>query len=55
HLAGVSLEISDGWRQALVELTDATLRENFSDLLDKRRLNALAARRDELLAASELR
>ncbi|MCP4301380.1 MAG: hypothetical protein GY783_12400, partial [Gammaproteobacteria bacterium] len=55
HLAGVSLEISDGWRQALVELTDATLKENFSDLLDKRRLNALAARRDELLAAYELR
>jgi hypothetical protein len=53
HLVGVSLDISDGWRQTLGQLTDAVLTENFSDVLDKRRLNALAARRDELLAAAE--
>jgi hypothetical protein len=55
HLTGVSLEISDGWQQTLAQLTDAILTENFSDVLDKRRLKALAARRDELLEASEAR
>ncbi len=53
HLKGVSLEISDGWRLALAGLSDEVLAENFSDVLDKRRLKALAARRNELLAASE--
>jgi len=53
HLNGVSLEVSDGWRLALADMTDEVLAENFSDVLDKRRLKALAARRNELLAASE--
>ncbi|MBT8111746.1 MAG: metallophosphoesterase [Gammaproteobacteria bacterium] len=53
HLIDVSLEISDGWRLALAALTDEVLAENFSDVLDKRRLKALAARRNELIAASE--
>jgi hypothetical protein len=44
-----SLKISAGWRYALGELSDEVLQENFSDVLDKRRLQALASRRDELL------
>lgn len=55
HLKGVSLDITEGWRQALLELTDDVLTENFSDVLDKRRLKALVLRRDELLATSEPR
>ena len=55
HLASVSLEISDGWRQALGDVSDETLTENLSDVLDKRRLKALMARRDELLAVAEKR
>ena len=53
HLAGVSLDISDGWQQALAELTDEVFAEKFSDVLDKRRLKALTVRRDELLAAAK--
>ena len=49
HLANVRLPISVGWKTALAELTDDLLQENFSDVLDKRRLRALASRRDELL------
>lgn len=52
HLKGVSLEVSDGWMQALGRLTDETLAQNIGDVLDKRRLKALGARRDELLASS---
>jgi len=55
HLASVSLEISDGWKQALGDISDETLTENFSDVLDKRRLKALMTRRDELLAAARAR
>ncbi len=51
HLAGVSLELSAGWQRALEELTDERLDERFSDVLDKRRLKGLRARRDELLAS----
>lgn len=53
HLKDAPIEISDGWRHALAGLTDEVLAENFSDVLDKRRLKALGARRNELLAASE--
>jgi hypothetical protein len=53
HLNGISLEISDGWRHGLAGLTDEVLAENISDVLDRRRLKALAARRNELLAASQ--
>lgn len=49
HLKTTSLAISDGWRQALAELTDEVIAEHFDDVLDKRRRRALAARRDELL------
>jgi len=51
HLKAAPLDVSDGWKRALMELTDAVLQENFSDVLDKRRLKALISRRDELLAA----
>jgi len=54
HLEGLPLRISDGWRQALGELTDELLAEKFSDVLDQRRLKALTARRDELLAAPDM-
>lgn len=50
HLKGVALPVSPGWKQTLSELTDPVLAEHLGDVLDKRRLRALAARRDELLA-----
>jgi hypothetical protein len=53
HLEKVALEISDGWKLALEDLTDEVLELNFGDVLDKRRLKALAARRDMLRAGSE--
>lgn len=53
HLKDAPIEVSDGWRHALAGLTDEVLAENFADVLDKRRLKALATRRNELLAASQ--
>ena len=53
HLKSAVLSFSPGWRRALEGLTDALLAEQFGDVLDKRRLRALLARRDELLATSE--
>ena len=52
HLAEVSLDVSAGWQSALEGLTDEVLAANLSDVLEKRRLQALAARRDELLAVA---
>lgn len=52
HLKGVSLEISEGWQRGLQELTDEILDLHLGDVLDKRRLKALKARRDELLASA---
>jgi len=49
HLKKANVEVSVGWKNALSELTDDVLKENFSDVLDKRRMKALASRRDELL------
>jgi hypothetical protein len=49
HLKNAPVNISDGWREALAELSDETLASQFSDVLDKRRLSALASRRDQLL------
>lgn len=51
HLKALSLDITDGWLRALAGLTDDVLAENLGDVLDDRRLRALQARRDELLAA----
>jgi len=50
HLKTIPLEVTAGWREALSGLTDEALAEKLGDVLDKRRLKALAARRDELLA-----
>jgi len=50
HLKGVPLDLNQGWKIALQELDDEALASNFSDVLDKRRVKALAARRDQLLA-----
>ena len=50
HLANASVNVSAGWREALVELTDEVLAEQLGDVLDKRRLKAVGTRRDELLA-----
>ena len=55
HLMGVSLELSEGWKRALAELTDEVLTDALGDVLDKRRLAALLARRSELLRATELK
>jgi hypothetical protein len=49
HLKDANVPVSAGWKAALGELTDEVLQENFSDVLDKRRLRALASRRDKLL------
>jgi hypothetical protein len=49
HLKRAPVEVTDGWRAALTELSDDTLAAQFSDVLDKRRLKALANRRDQLL------
>jgi len=47
---GVDLDVGDGWRTALSALTDDVIEREFAGLLDKRRREALAARRDALLA-----
>ena len=50
HLKTAPIEVSRGWREALSALTDEVLTNELADVLDKRRIRALAARRDELLA-----
>jgi hypothetical protein len=49
HLKRAPVEVSNGWRAALAALSDEVLAAQFSDVLDKRRLKALANRRDQLL------
>jgi len=49
YLKEIELALGDSWQAALRRLDDTSLREHFSDVLDKRRLNALSRRRDELL------
>ena len=50
YLDNAPLVVSEGWRAALESLTDELLELSFADVLDKRRRQTLAARRDELLA-----
>jgi hypothetical protein len=50
HLEGVDLDVGDGWKTALGALTDDVIEREFDGLLDERRREALAARRDALLA-----
>ena len=52
YLKDIELTIGDQWRTALLELDDETLRTNLGDVLDERRLAALAQRRDAMLADS---
>ena len=50
HLSAAPIEISDGWKVALGELTDDVLNARLGDVLDAKRIRALATRRDEILA-----
>ena len=45
----IELQMGDAWLQALQSLDDAILESELGDVLDKRRLAALAGRRDDLL------
>ena len=49
YLRETELALSETWEGALARLTDAVLREQLGDVLDRRRLNALIERRSELL------
>jgi hypothetical protein len=51
HLRSAPLTITPGWKDALAALSNEVLEKNLGDVLDKRRLTALQARRDELLAS----
>jgi hypothetical protein len=50
YLANVPLAITATWVEALVSLSDEALTEQLGDVLDKRRIAALARRRDMLLS-----
>jgi len=50
YLQKVPLEVNSFWYKALSGLDDETLAAAFGDVLDKRRINALAKRRDQLMA-----
>ena len=52
YLKNIELTIRDQWRTALLKLDDEKLRNNLGDVLDKRRLSALAKRRDALIEDS---
>jgi hypothetical protein len=52
YLKNVALTIGDQWRAALLEIDDEKLRAELGDVLDKRRLAALAKRRDALIEDS---
>lgn len=54
HLEGKPLALTGRWYTALEALTDAVLAEHLGDVLDKKRIGALAARRDELLAQKRI-
>jgi len=47
--SGEKLEIGDGWKIALEELTDDYLKEELGDVLDKNHIGAIAKRRNDLL------
>jgi len=48
-LRSKELILTNAWKDALTALTDDVLADQFSDVLDKKRLGALGARRNELL------
>ncbi|MEX0975500.1 MAG: metallophosphoesterase [Woeseia sp.] len=49
YLRDTELALSESWEVALARLTDAAIRQQLGDVLDRRRLNALIERRSELL------
>ncbi|MDA0679747.1 MAG: metallophosphoesterase [Proteobacteria bacterium] len=49
YLATIPLEITGAWVEALSSLSDEVLAANFADVLDEKRINALATRRDLLI------
>ena len=53
YLKNIDLTIGDQWRTALLQIGDEKLRNNLGDVLDKRRLSALAKRRDALIEDSD--
>jgi hypothetical protein len=46
---GAPLQINSYWKQVLNSMDDETLTTTLGDVLDKRRITALASRRDQLL------
>lgn len=50
YLEKLQLEVNSYWNKALSDLDDETLKSNLGDVLDERRIKALAKRRDRLLA-----
>jgi len=51
RLQTVPYEVGPAWKEKLAELTDDVLQQNLGDVLDEKRLRALAVRRDILIAA----
>jgi len=49
YLRSIDLEITGTWVDALTSLSDQVLKENLGDVLDERRIAAIASRRDDLL------
>jgi hypothetical protein len=49
YLESLPVELTAGWRNALRALDEATLARSLGDVLDRRRIRALLARRDHLL------
>ena len=52
YLRNIRLIIGDQWREALLAIDDGKLRKNLGDVLDKKRLAAIASRRDALIKYS---
>ncbi len=48
-LESKKLNLTNAWKDALTALSDDVLEDRFSDVLDKKRLRSLGARRNELL------
>jgi hypothetical protein len=48
-LESKKLNFTNAWKDALIALSDDVLEDRFSDVLDKKRLRSLGARRNELL------
>lgn len=52
YLRDTELALSESWEDALAKLTDAVIRQQLGEVLDRRRLNAIIERRSELLRES---